>query len=85
MHFTRSISREVWKPYVKVHMFFFFFLLFFFFFFVFFFFLFFIYLFLYIYIFCRQIKTNDKSHFGVRDIWTGRCNSKELIDSDRTA
>ena len=33
---------------------------------------------------CRQIKTQDKSHFGVRDLCTGRCNSKDLINSDKT-
>ena len=25
----------------------------------------------------------DKSHFGVRDLCTGRCNSKDLINSER--
>ena len=34
--------------------------------------------------FCRQTKTQDKSHFGVRDLYTGRCNSKDLINSDKT-
>ena len=29
-------------------------------------------------------KTHGKSHFGVRDLWTGRCNSKDLIQSDKT-
>ena len=32
--------------------------------------------------FCRQTKTQDKSHFGVRDLCTGHCNLKDLIKSD---
>ena len=34
--------------------------------------------------FCRQTKTQDKAHFGVRDLCTGCCNSKYLINSDKT-
>ena len=34
--------------------------------------------------FCRQTKSQDKSHFCVRDHCTGRCNSKDLINSDKT-
>ena len=34
--------------------------------------------------FCRQIKTQDKFHLGVRDLCTGRCNSKDLITFDKT-
>ena len=34
--------------------------------------------------FCRQTKTQDKSHLGVRDLCTGRCNSKDHINSDKT-
>ena len=34
--------------------------------------------------FCRQTKTQDKSHLGVRDLCTGHCNSKDLINSDKT-
>ena len=34
--------------------------------------------------FCRETKTQDKSHFGVRDLCIGHCNSKDLINSDRT-
>ena len=34
--------------------------------------------------FCRQTKTQDKSHLGVRDLCTARCNSKDLIHSDKT-
>ena len=33
--------------------------------------------------FCRETKTQDKSHFGVRDLYTGRCNLKDLINSDK--
>ena len=35
-------------------------------------------------LFCRQIKIQDKSHFGIRDLWTGHCHSKDLINSDKT-
>ena len=28
--------------------------------------------------------TQDKSHLGVRDLCTGCCNSKDLINSDKT-
>ena len=34
--------------------------------------------------FCRQTKTHDKSHLGVRDLCTGRWSSKDLISSDKT-
>ena len=34
--------------------------------------------------FWRQTKTHDKSHLGVRDLCTGHCNSKDLINSDKT-
>ena len=34
--------------------------------------------------FCRHTKTQDKSHLGERDLCTGRCNSKDLINSDKT-
>ena len=34
--------------------------------------------------FWRQTKTQDKSHLEVRDLCTGRCNSKDLISSDKT-
>ena len=34
--------------------------------------------------FCRETKTQEKYHFGVRDLFTGRCNSKDLINSDKT-
>ena len=34
--------------------------------------------------FCKQTKTQDKSHSGIRDLCTGRCNSKDLINSDKT-
>ena len=34
--------------------------------------------------FWRQTKTQDKSHLGVRDLCTGHCNSKEIINSDKT-
>ena len=34
--------------------------------------------------FCRQTKTQDKAHLGVRDLCTGRCNSKDFINSDKT-
>ena len=34
--------------------------------------------------FYRETKTQDTSHFGVRDLCTGRCNSKDLINSDKT-
>ena len=33
--------------------------------------------------FCRQTRTQDKSHLGVGDHCTGRCNSKD-INSDKT-
>ena len=29
------------------------------------------------------MKTQDKSHFGVRDRCTGHCNTKDLINSDK--
>ena len=32
--------------------------------------------------FCRHTKTQDKSHSGVRDLCTGHCGSKDLINSD---
>ena len=34
--------------------------------------------------FCRHTKTQDKSHLGVRDLCTGRCSSKDLINSNNT-
>ena len=34
--------------------------------------------------FWRQTKTQDKSHLGVRDLCTGPCNSKDLINSGKT-
>ena len=33
--------------------------------------------------FCRQTKTQDKSHLGVRDLCTGHNNSRDLINSDK--
>ena len=33
--------------------------------------------------FCKT-KTQDQSHLRVRDLCTGRCNSKDLINSDKT-
>ena len=34
--------------------------------------------------FCKHFKTQDKSHLGVRQLCTGRCSSKVLINSDKT-
>ena len=34
--------------------------------------------------FWRHFKTQDKSHLGVRDLCTGHCNLKDLINFDRT-
>ena len=34
--------------------------------------------------FWRQTKTQDKSHSGGRDLCTGRSNSEDLINSDKT-
>ena len=34
--------------------------------------------------FCKQVKTQDKSHLGVRDLCTGCCSLKDLINSDKT-
>ena len=34
--------------------------------------------------FCRHTKIQDKSHLGVRDLCTGCCSSKDLINSDNT-
>ena len=35
-------------------------------------------------LFVDKLKNKDKSQFGVRDLCTGRCNSKDLINSDKT-
>ena len=32
----------------------------------------------------EDTQTQDKSHLGVRDLCTGRCNSNGLIYSDKT-
>ena len=34
--------------------------------------------------FCKQVKIQDKSHLGIRDLCTGRCSSKDLINFDKT-
>ena len=34
--------------------------------------------------FFKQVKTQDKSYLGVRNPCTGRCSSKDLINSDKT-
>ena len=31
-----------------------------------------------------KLRPQDKSHFGVRDLCTGSCNSKDQINSDKT-
>ena len=34
--------------------------------------------------FCKQVKTQDNSHLGVRYLCTGYCSLKDLINSDKT-